>query len=429
MKRFPLTVSLLFFVLQISFAQTIPPQPRLVVGIVVDQMRYDFLYRYQSKYVAGGFRRLLGEGFSCENTHYNYAPTYTAPGHAAIYTGATPSVSGIIANEWWDPEWREHRYVTTDKRYKTVGSPAVKVGQHSPAVLLSTTITDELRLSDNFKSKVVGVCLKDRASILPAGHIPNACYWFDDATGNWITSTYYPDSLGLPQWVQDFNARRLPDAYLSRPWATDSTLRYDESFAGWDRYDDGDYTSLFKGKKMPYDLPALKKTGGYGVLRFTPYGNSLTLDFAMETIGKMQLGADDAPDFLASVFPAPTTARTSSASTAKKWKIRICDSIAILPGFSIFWTKNWAKTTCWCSSPPTTAAAKHRSISKTCAFRRAFFRKANWKTRSRKRSLPLSARRAISFMKSVISRYGSTGTPPTTSIWTRTKWHRSSSII
>ena len=302
MKRFPLAVSLLFFAFRISFAQTIPQQPKLVVGIVVDQMRYDFLYRYQSKYVSGGFKRLLGEGFSCENTHYNYAPTYTAPGHAAIYTGATPSVNGIIANEWWDPEWREHRYVTTDKRYKTVGAPTVKVGQHSPSVLLSTTITDELRLSDNFKSKVVGVCLKDRASILPAGHIPNACYWFDDATGNWITSTYYPDSLGLPQWVQDFNARRLPDAYLSRPWATDSTLRYDESFASWGKYDDGDYTSLFKGKHMPYDLPALKKTGGYGVLRFTPYGNSLTLDFAMETVGKMQLGADDAPDFLCISF-------------------------------------------------------------------------------------------------------------------------------
>lgn len=302
MKLFPLSAFLLFAAFQHSTAQTTPQQPRLVVGIVVDQMRYDFLYRYQSKYVAGGFKRLLGEGFSCENTHYNYAPTYTAPGHAAIYTGATPSVNGIIANEWWDPEWREHRYVTTDKRYKTVGSPNAKAGQHSPSVMLSSTITDELRLSDNFKSKVVGVCLKDRASILPAGHIPNACYWFDDATGNWITSTYYPDSLGLPQWVQDFNARRLPDAYLSKPWATDSSLRYDESFAGWDKYNDGDYTSLFKGKKMPYDLPALKKTGGYGVLRFTPYGNSLTLDFAMETVGKMQLGADDVPDFLCISF-------------------------------------------------------------------------------------------------------------------------------
>lgn len=302
MKFYPLTFILLFFALQNAPAQTPPSQPKLIVGIVVDQMRYDFLYRYQAKYVPGGFKRLLGEGFSCESAHYNYVPTYTAPGHAAIYTGATPSVTGIIGNEWWDPEWRAHRYVTTDTRYKTVGSPNVKVGQHSPSVLLSSTITDELRLSNNFKSKVVGVCLKDRASILPAGHIPNACYWFDDATGNWITSTYYPDSMGLPQWVQDFNARRLPDAYLSKPWTTDSTLHYDESFADWDKYNDGDYTSLFKGKSMPYDLPAMKKAGGYGVLRFTPYGNSLTLDFAIDAVNKMQLGADDSPDFLCISF-------------------------------------------------------------------------------------------------------------------------------
>lgn len=292
----------LFFLIVLCFPtsgftqNTLPPQPKLIVGIVVDQMRYDFLYRYQSKYVPGGFKRLLSEGFSCENTKYNYVPTYTAPGHAAIYSGATPAVSGIIANEWWDPEWNEHRYVTTDKRYKTVGSPTVKVGQHSPSVLLSTTITDELRLSNNFRSKVAGVCLKDRASILPAGHIPNACYWFDDATGNWITSTYYPDSLGLPQWVQDFNARRLPERYLSMPWKIDSMLRYDESFAAWNRYNKGKYGN-FPGD-MPYDLPELRKMQGLGVIRFTPMGNTLTTDFAIETIENMGLGADEIPDFL-----------------------------------------------------------------------------------------------------------------------------------
>lgn len=279
------------------FSQNTPPeQPKLIVGIVVDQMRYDFLYRYQSKYTAGGFKRLIAEGFSCENTQYNYVPTYTAPGHAAIYSGATPAVSGIIANDWWDPEWGEHRYVTTDKRYKTVGSPTVKVGQHSPSVLLSTTITDELRLSNNFQSKVAGVCLKDRASILPAGHIPNACYWFDDATGNWITSTYYPDSMGLPKWVQDFNARRLPEKYLSKPWTIDSTLRYDESFADWNKYNKGQYGN-FPGN-MPYNMPELSKAQGYGVIRFSPMGVVLTTDFAIETIEKMGLGADDVPDFL-----------------------------------------------------------------------------------------------------------------------------------
>ena len=295
-----LLIAALCFPFRIFTQNTAPAQPKLIVGIVVDQMRYDFLYRYQAKYVPGGFKRLLSEGFSCENTKYNFVPTYTAPGHAAIYSGTTPAVNGIIANDWWDPELGAHRYVTTDKRYKTVGSPTERVGQHSPSVMLSTTITDELRLSNNFRSKVAGVCLKDRASILPAGHIPNACYWFDDATGNWITSTYYPDSLGLPQWVQDFNGRKLPERYLSKPWTIDSTFRYDESFAGWDKYNKGQYGN-FPGN-MPYNMPELRKAQGLGVLRFTPMGNSFTLDFALETIEKMELGADEAPDFLCLSF-------------------------------------------------------------------------------------------------------------------------------
>lgn len=127
-------------------------------------------------------------------------------------------------------------------------------------MLLSTTITDELRLANNFQSKVIGVCLKDRASILRRlCHIPNACYWFDDDTGNFITSTYYPDSLGLPRWVQDFNARRLPDTYLSKPWKTDSTLRYDDSFGNWDRYNDDPNMCPISAGKMPYNLPELQK--------------------------------------------------------------------------------------------------------------------------------------------------------------------------
>ena len=197
-------------------AQTQPAQPKLVVGIVVDQMRYDQLYRYQSKFSEGGFKRLLREGFSCENTHYNYAPTYTGPGHAAVYSGATPAVNGIIANEWYDRAWGKHRYVTTDTTVQPVGTASRRSGQHSPRVLLSSTVTDELRLFSSFRSKVVGICLKDRGSILPAGHTPDACYWYDDRGGNWITSSYYADSL--PKWVQDFNARRLPDLYLSGAW-------------------------------------------------------------------------------------------------------------------------------------------------------------------------------------------------------------------
>lgn len=297
----PILVAILSICSTWSMAQA-PARPKLVVGIVVDQMRYDMLYRFQAHYGNGGFRRLLREGFSCEQTHYNYSPTYTGPGHAAIYTGTTPAVNGIIANDWWDtdPLWRKNRYVTADPRYRTVGGTLGKVGQHSPAVMLSTTVTDELRLGTNFRSKVVGVCLKDRGSILPAGHIPNAAYWFDDDTGNWITSTYYPDSMALPQWVQQFNARKLPDSYLSKSWEKIEAGEYRESFADWQQYKNATYGAI--GYNFPHDLPGLKKTSNYGIIRFTPFGNSLTLDFALEATDKMSLGTDDDTDFLCISF-------------------------------------------------------------------------------------------------------------------------------
>ncbi len=306
-RYFSTTIGLSLVLSTCLFAQTPPARPKLIVGIVVDQMRYDYLYRYQAKYGPNGFNRLLREGFSCENTLYNYGPTYTGPGHAAIYTGTTPAVNGIIGNDWFDRSWDTTRYVTKDFSEKPVGTSNLGAGQHSPRVLLSSTITDELRLSNNMRSKVVGVCLKDRGSILPAGHIPNASYWFDDATGNWITSTYYPDSLGLPQWVQDFNARRLPDLYLSKPWDKALPEPYAESFSPeWDKYDDGDYKPMSKvPENFPYDLPTHKKEHGYALLRFTPGGNTFTVDFALEALDKMELGQDEYPDVLCLSFSSP----------------------------------------------------------------------------------------------------------------------------
>lgn len=275
------------------------PQPRLIVGIVIDQMRYDFLYRYRDSYGENGFKRLIRQGYSCENTHYNYIPTYTAPGHAAIYSGTFPAINGVIANEWYDPEWQKHRYVTTDTTVKGVGATG-KIGQHSPRVLLSSTITDELRLSNNFRSKVVGIGLKDRSSILPAGHIPNACFWFDDKAGNWITSSYYPDSLNLPQWVIGFNNQKLAEKYLSQRWERLPGKNYLASFDNWDKYDDALYAD-FPGN-MPYDLPALRKKQGLGLIRFTPWGNTITFDFAKAAIEGMQLGNGPVTDFLALSF-------------------------------------------------------------------------------------------------------------------------------
>ncbi|MEY4926389.1 MAG: hypothetical protein RI894_825, partial [Bacteroidota bacterium] len=151
-------------------------RPKLVVGIVVDQMRCDYLFRYWQKFGNDGFKRLINKGFFCKNTHYNYMPTYTGPGHACVYTGATPALNGIVANDWYNRKLGRTTYCTEDSTAKTVGSPTLAVGKMSPRNLISTTITDELKLATNMKSKVVGIAIKDRGAILPAGHTPDAAY-------------------------------------------------------------------------------------------------------------------------------------------------------------------------------------------------------------------------------------------------------------
>ncbi len=275
-------------------------RPKLVVGIVVDQMRYDFLYRYWDKYSDKGFKRLLGEGFSFENNQYNYVPTYTGPGHASIYTGTTPATHGIVGNDWFSCETGLSMYCTSDQSVATIGSGSV-AGKMSPANLIATTITDELRLATNLGSKVIGVCLKDRGSILPAGHIANGAYWYDGSTGAWITSTYYTKEL--PAWVTNFNNQKTADKYLSQPWNTLLPIaQYTESTP-----DDNEFENPFKGEErpaFPHNLPALRGTT-FDLLRQTPFGNSFTKDFAIETIKQEKMGLGNFTDFLALSFSSP----------------------------------------------------------------------------------------------------------------------------
>jgi predicted AlkP superfamily pyrophosphatase or phosphodiesterase len=274
-------------------------QPKLVVGIVVDQMRYDYINRYWSKFGNDGFKRLVNEGFFCRNTNYNYVPTYTAPGHASIYTGTTPSVNGIIANNWYDKDNNSWIYCVDDKTVQSVEGNE-KAGQLSPRNMFSTTIGDQLKLSNNFRSKVIGIALKDRGAILPAGHTGNAAYWYDGATGNWMTSTYYMKEL--PKWVQEFNKRETPKRYLSNTWTTLLAVeQYTESTA-----DDTPYEWPFKGLSkpvFPYKLNELMAANdNLNLIRNTPYGNSLTKDFAIETITGENMGKGNVTDFIAISF-------------------------------------------------------------------------------------------------------------------------------
>jgi predicted AlkP superfamily pyrophosphatase or phosphodiesterase len=274
-------------------------KPKLIVGIVIDQMRYDYLAKYYNKFSENGFKKLLTQGFNCKNTNYNYAPTYTGPGHASIYTGTTPSFHGIIGNDWFVRDTGRVIYVTDDPTVQTVGSASTKAGKMSPHNMLASTIGDELRLYSNLKSKVISVSLKDRAAILPGGHLSNGSYWFDSGSGNFITSTFYKKEL--PQWVTDFNAQHLSDKYLSQPWNTLLPIeQYTESAE-----DDNHYEGLYKGETkpvFPHNLPAMFSKTDYEVLLSTPFGNTIVKDIALAALKSENLGKGDNTDFLAISF-------------------------------------------------------------------------------------------------------------------------------
>ena len=292
-------IFLTFISVQFLFAQQAPiSRPKLVVGIVVDQMRWDYLYRYHEKYQTdGGFNRLLSQGFSCENTFIPYTPTITACGHTCIYTGSVPAIHGITGNGWWDAIENRGVYCTEDDSVQTVGGIG-DGGQQSPKNMLATTIGDELRLATNFQSKVIGIALKDRGGILPAGHSANAAYWYNSADGNFITSTYYMQKL--PAWVENFNKQKLADKYFSQDW----NLLYPAATYTQSTADEKNYESKpFGGdqKKFPYNLKKFVQKN-YGVLPATPYGNSITMEMAKAAIDGEQLGADAVTDFLAVSF-------------------------------------------------------------------------------------------------------------------------------
>lgn len=289
-----------FFVLFIfigftAFSQQ--KQPKIVVGIVVDQMRYDYLNRYWNKFGNDGFKKLVNNGFNCKNTHYNYMPTYTAPGHASIYTGTTPENHGIIANDWYDKQLKKYVYCAEDNSVKTIGSDS-KDGLMSPSRMLTTTITDELKLATNFKGKVIGVSLKDRGAILPAGHKADAAYWFEgDDTGKWISSSYYFNQL--PKWVNEVNKKNSVNTYLNGVWNTLLPIaEYTESIA-----DNNPYEGAFNTEKsptFPHNLKALRDSNeNFSLIKATPYGCNITTEMAIAAIKGEQLGSDDITDFLA----------------------------------------------------------------------------------------------------------------------------------
>jgi predicted AlkP superfamily pyrophosphatase or phosphodiesterase len=283
----------------------IPPEkPKLVIGIVVEQLRYDQIEKYRDRFGENGIRRLLNEGTYFKNASYNYMLTQSAPAHAAIATGTEPSFNGITSDSWYLPLRNEMIYCTQDNTVAPVGG-SFEAGLHSPVNLLSSTFSDELEMATNGKAKVFSVGLKESSAILSAGHSANGVYWYDNTTGSWMSSTWYIDSLAA--WVNDFNALRLTDSYLNNPW---TLLKQKEDYADC-LPDSNKYELGFNGiNYFPYDLKKISSKGlintkrDYSILRETPFGNSFTCDFAIRLLEEESLGKDDITDYLAVNFSA-----------------------------------------------------------------------------------------------------------------------------
>ncbi len=279
-------------------AQNKPSSPQLVIGIVVDQMRYDYLIKFQKNFTKGGFNKLMKEGIFLKNTHYNYIPTYTAPGHASIYTGTTPRYHGIVANEWYDKTLGKEIYCVQDYSTSPIGANNDN-GKMSPKNLIASTITDELKLLFKNNSKVISISIKDRSAILPAGHLADAAYWWDELSGNFITSSFYQNNL--PQWLITFNQQNLPLTYLQKNW--DLLLpkdKYISTLPDSNQYE----RSIIKTQspKFPYNFSAYVNTKNYTILKYTPYGNSILIDLAKECILQEKLGNHNHTDFLCISF-------------------------------------------------------------------------------------------------------------------------------
>lgn len=301
MKKLLLYIYVLLHVIVLSAqAQGEISRPKLVVGIVVDQMRWDFLYKFHEKYGNNGLKRMMSDGFNCQNTMINYLPSFTGPGHATIYTGTVPAIHGIAANDWMDSKTGQFVYCAEDKTVQTVGG-CRKAGLMGPVNMYTTTITDELKIATQQKAKVFGIGIKDRGSILPAGHSADGAFWFDDSTGNFISSSHYMQQL--PHWMDKFNSRRWADTFMNSSW----NLLYPVGRYTNSTTDDVEWEGKFPGEEapvFPHKTPVYKNKGYYGI-RYMPAGNTITFKAAKACIKGEQLGADDITDFLCLTFSTP----------------------------------------------------------------------------------------------------------------------------
>jgi len=311
-KSFKLLSISTILLVSLSFFQTKAQDdsnPKLVVGVIIDQMRADYLYKYQERYGEDGFKRLIRNGFNYKNANVNYIPAETAPGHASIYTGTTPSYHGIIGNSWFDRETNSVEENVSDQQEKIVGSAKDNPYGVSPNKLMASTITDELKKISNFKSKVISVSIKDRGAILPGGKSADGVYWHDweSSPGYFVSSSFYMETL--PNWVNKFNQQEKSDAYLNETW---NTLYPIETYT-LSTPDDTTYEPSLGGKispTFPYNFKTMRETyrdmgSEFQLLWISPKGNTLLTEFAITAIQEEKLGKDKYTDFLNVSYSVP----------------------------------------------------------------------------------------------------------------------------
>jgi predicted AlkP superfamily pyrophosphatase or phosphodiesterase len=306
MKRYTsLGLLILLFIKLSGQGAYIPPdKPRLVIGIVVEELNYNQLEKFHDKLGENGIKRLINEGTYFKNASFEYLLTQSAPGHATIATGSEPSFHGITSDDWYVPLKNELIGCTKDINVNSTGG-SFESGLHSPVNLLVSTFSDELAMATNRKAKIFGIGLKENSAILSAGHVANAAYWFDNTTGTWMSSSYYISSL--PEWVNDFNAMKFPDAYLNSSWNLFKPVNYYADCLP----DSNSFEIGFNNiNYFPYDLKKLRSKNlfnyknDYSLLRETPYGNSFTTSFAIRLIQNEHLGKGDATDYLSICYSA-----------------------------------------------------------------------------------------------------------------------------
>lgn len=276
-------------------------KPKLVVGIVIEEMRYEMLLRYWDSFGENGFKKIIDQGAFCTQTHHNYLITQNGVGQTSIVTGTYPSYHGIIADDWYDRLGDKMVHCADESKFNLMNGK-ISMGNFTPDNILTSTIGDEIKLSNNDSSKVLSISLNPVSAVLSGGRLADYAFWFNNHDGGWITGNYYTDSL--PDWVKEFNAKGFQDVYIRKSWASMHSLsdNYKKSLP-----DDNPFEIGFSNYRytFPYDLPYLRnRSGNYKYLKFTPFGNTYTKDFAISGIIGEDLGKDEFTDFLTVSFSA-----------------------------------------------------------------------------------------------------------------------------